>query len=109
MKMLDPNALYAALLAIEESSIIEGYASAGTPPVIDPNTRSRIDKKCRATADAIYAWILTATVNSSVTTTVTTTNAPGSIIVVGSPSTQLNAVPAFGTGAGTGTAVGTIS
>ena len=98
---LDKNSLAAALTAIETEIVAESLA----PLEIDPVTQEKIERKCSQTADAIYTWLLTATVNVTVNTT--TTHVPFTINVTGTAAAQTNPAPVAGTGSGTGT--GTIS
>jgi len=94
---LDKTALATALFSIEEQIVAESLA----PLQIDSITREKIQRKCDLTADAIYTWLLTATVNVNVSTT--TSHAPGTINVIGTAAAQSNVVPVVGTGTGTGT------
>jgi hypothetical protein len=98
---LDKTALANALIAIETQIVEESLA----PLALDDTTREKIERKCNLTADAIYTWILTATVNVSVNTT--TLHPTGVIAVAGSAVAQTNPLPVAGTGTGSGT--GTIS
>lgn len=102
---LNPNNLAISLQAIEEATIIEAYIANGVPPVIDPATKERIRRKCQDTANAIYAWVITATVTTPIS--VQTLHPIGAITTAGSPSAQSNVVPVIGSASGTGT--GTIS
>lgn len=98
---LDKTVLALELIRIESEIVQE---SLGDMPM-DDATRSRIESKCNQTADAIYNWLLTATVSVNVNTT--TTHAISSINVAGTAAAQTNPAPVFGTGSGSGT--GTIS
>lgn len=98
---LDKTVLANALITIEKQIVEESLA----PLPLDAITAEKIERKCNLTADAIYSWLLTATVNVSVNTT--TTHITGAIQVQGTAVAQANIVPIVGTGSGTGT--GTIS
>lgn len=102
---LNPTNLAFALQAIEESIIVEAYVANGLPPTIDPATKDRIRRKCQDTANALYAWITTATVTSPIS--VQTLHAPSSIQTTGTAVAQANPAPVVGTA--TGTATGVIS
>lgn len=107
---LDPNALGAALAQVDINIINEGYLAKGAvPPTIDPITLSAIERRSQLYAEAIYTWILTATVNTNVTTTSTTNHVPGAIAVTGTAVAQANPAPVVGTATGSGTGVGTLS
>jgi hypothetical protein len=102
---LNATNLAFALQAIEESVIVDAYIANGLPPTIDPATKERIRRKCQDTANAIYAWLLTATVTTPIS--VQTLHAPGSIQTTGTAVAQANPAPVVGTA--TGTATGVIS
>lgn len=97
---LDKTVLAGLLITAETQIVQESVA----PLPIDPKTQEKINRKCTLYADAIYTWLLTATVNTSVTTV--TTNAPGTVAVAGTAAAQVNPLPVVGTGSGAG--VGTI-
>ncbi len=107
---LDPNALGTALAQVDINIINEEYLAKGVvPPTIDPITLSAIERRSQLYAEAIYTWILTATVNTNVTTTSTTNHVPGAIAVTGTAVAQANPAPVVGTATGSGTGVGTLS
>lgn len=107
---LNPAALGAALAQVDIQLLNQKYIERGViPPVLDPLTQASIEARAQGYATAIHAWILTATVNTSVTTSSTTTHAPGTINVAGTAAAQSNPSPVVGTASGTGTGVGTLS
>ena len=107
---LDPNALKQALKQVDINMIRDAYLEKDVdPPEIDDETLSSIDTRAEGYANAIYSWILTATVNTNVTTNVTTLHPSGTINVAGSAAAQSNPLPVSGTGNGTGNGVGTLS
>ena len=107
---LDPNALKQALKQVDIDMIIDAYLEKDVdPPEIDDETLDSIDTRAEGYANAIYNWILTATVNTNVTTNVTTIHPSGTINVAGSAAAQSNPLPVSGTGNGTGNGVGTLS
>jgi uncharacterized protein (UPF0371 family) len=99
---LDPLTLAASLKAADLSAI------TSTGNLVDPLTLSAIEARATAYASAIHLWILTATVNTAVTTGVTTTHAPATINVTGTAIAQTNPVAVVGVGVGEGAGVGTI-
>ena len=108
---LDPNALKEALKQVDINLIRAAYLANPNvfPPEIDSDTLDAIDARALGYANAIYNWILTATVNTNVTTNVTTLHPSGTINVAGSAAAQSNPLPVSGTGNGTGNGVGTLS
>jgi|13_taG_2_1085334.scaffolds.fasta_scaffold00220_5 hypothetical protein len=107
---LNVQALATALAQVDINQINKAYSEKGVvPPTLDAETQSSIQEKSLGYAQAIHAWILTATINTNVNTSVTTAHAPGTINVVGTAAAQSNPVPVAGTGTGTGTGIGTLS
>lgn len=104
---LDPTQLANALYAIEESAIADTLALMD--PSAQAQVRASIRSKVDATAQAIYAWVLTATVTTSVSATGTTTHLPNTINVAGTAVAQTNPLPVVGTSTSTGSGVGTLS
>lgn len=109
--MLDPTSLATQLIDIEINAMNTSYTSDGvtTPIALDAETRARITEKCTSMANAIYQWVLTAEVTTTVNTTVSTTHAPGTINVAGTAVAQANVVPVVGAGTGSGTGTGRLS
>ena len=107
---LNVQALANALAQVDINLINQVYVEKQVvPPTIDSETRAQIDQRALGYAQAIHAWILTATVNTNVNTSVTTAHAPGTINVVGTAAAQSNPALVAGTGTGTGTGIGTLS
>lgn len=107
---LVPEALATALIAVDETLILQSYTQNGVPPVIDPLTRASIAQRAQGYAQAIHLWITTgAVVSSTVNTNLTTLHPPATVNVQGTAVAQSNTVPITGGGTGTGTGVGTIS
>jgi hypothetical protein len=109
--MLDPTALASSFIQIELDSMNSSYTSDGQviPLTLDAETQARITSKCTDMANAIHQWILNAEVNTTVSTSVSTTHAPGSINVVGTAAAQSNVAPVVGTGTGSGNGTGFLS
>lgn len=107
---LDPNALGAALAQVDIQLINQKYIERGViPPTLEDSTLESIQERAQGYATAIHTWILTATVNTNVTTTSTTNHVPGAIAVTGTAVAQANPAPVVGTATGSGTGVGTLS
>jgi hypothetical protein len=104
---LDPNILSQALAQADLDLLREKFEANGA--VLGEEFEQSIIDRADAYATAIHAWILTATVNTNVTTTSTTSHAPGTIDVEGNAFAQSNPSPVVGTASGTGTGIGTLS
>jgi len=103
------TALAQADITVINNIYARSATSGAVPPVIEEDELEAINQRANLYAQAIYTWVLTATVNTNVNTNVTTTHAPGTINVTGTAVAQTNPAPIAGTGAGTGTGIGTLS
>ena len=106
---LDPNALGAALAQVDIQLINQKYIERCDTSTLEDSTLESIQERAQGYATAIHTWILTATVNTNVTTTSTTNHVPGAIAVTGTAVAQANPAPVVGTATGSGTGVGTLS
>ena len=107
---LDPNALKEALKEVDINLINQSYLeNDNTPPEIDEALDRKIEARALGYANAIYNWILTATVTTNVTTSVSTLHPSGTINVAGTAAAQSNPIPVTGTGNGTGSGTGSLT
>jgi hypothetical protein len=107
---LNPAQLATALAQVDINLINSKYIESNViPPGIPQPVLDSINLRATQYAQAIHTWILTATVNTTVNTSSTTVNAPGSVNVAGTAVAQTNPAPIVGTATGTGTGLGTLS
>ena len=110
---LDVNVLR-DLLAQADITVInrvyEKSAATGEEPLTPtPSELENINQRAQLYAQAIHTWILTATVNTTVNTNLSTLHPSGVINVAGTAVAQTNPAPVVGNGTGSGTGVGGLS
>lgn len=107
---LNVDQLAIALAQVDINLVNQAYIEKEvTPPTIDSATQASIKARAEGYAQAIYTWILTATVNTTVNTNLSTLHPSSTINVAGTAVAQTNPAPVVGSGTGSGTGVGGLS
>ena len=103
------TALAQADITVINSVFAKSAAAGAVPPTLTDSELENINQRAQLYAQAIYTWILTATVNTTVNTNLSTLHPSGTINVTGTALAQTNPAPVVGGGTGSGTGVGSIS